>query len=473
MRPPLCSAIVLAIFVAAGCGGKTDTPSPPPPGGTLNGGERLAWSQPGAPAETQAYQYALYVDGERRVLQAAACNPAGGDPADCTAPVPALSAGLHTLELAAFFVVEDTVIEGPRSAALQVTFAGVTATPAAGTVRGGTFTASDGLELRADVLAVDLIEPADLAVAPDGRVFVAERGGTIRIVHPEAGIDGAADGPARSPVLASGGAALLSLALDRDFATTRVLHVAAADSDRDRPRVHVVRVREAGETFGEAATTATLPTRSAAGSALLRTGPDGMLYVAIDAVGEPDSAQRLSEPAGKLLRLRSDGSTPDGNPALSPVLSSGHRDPRGLAWDAGGTLWEVERGDAADELNRIAAGRNYGWPDQDARRSAASVLPPSLMFAAGTGLAGIACISAANHPLDGALVVSAADAEDLLVVRARPDGRLQVTATLLERRFGRVGQVAADAAGALYFVTANAREPGTAEALIRLQARDR
>lgn len=97
---------------------------------------------------------------------------------------------------------------------------------------------------------------------------------------------------------------------------------------------------------------------------------EGYLYFSIGDRGAGEQAQDLGRPNGKIHRIHRDGSIPEDNPfvnredALPSVFSYGHRNPQGLAIDRrAGTIWEVEHGPrGGDELNRVEAGRNYGWP---------------------------------------------------------------------------------------------------------------
>jgi glucose/arabinose dehydrogenase len=108
--------------------------------------------------------------------------------------------------------------------------------------------------------------------------------------------------------------------------------------------------------------------------------PDGTLLVSIGDGGNPpvalegelirNQAQNLSSHLGSLVRLNEDGSPAAGNPfadtpnADPAIWSYGHRNIQGVAIDsATGQVWATEHGSrGGDELNRIAAGENYGWP---------------------------------------------------------------------------------------------------------------
>lgn len=473
---PLLHAIMLALLVAAaGCDEKyppTPAPNTPVP---VTGRERFAWTQPAENVTDAAnYRYAIYVDGTRRVLAGESCVAATRVRGlECTAPLPPLSAGRHTLELAAFVRTGSRVVESPRSTVLQVTVGGVTTSGNQLSVEAGEVRSSDGLKLRADVLARDLDPAVDLAAAPDGRVFVADARGAFRVFGPEEPRGSLArdENLLRAlgePDSGAGASRLLSMAVPPDFAQSRLLYAAYTSSDRDGALLRVARFREAAGVPGEAAVIASQRLPDGEVSAVIRIGPDGHLYVA-SGPADPGAGNRGAA-AGQILRLRADGRTPEDNPSGSPVWSIGHGDPRGLVWlGPGGAMWEIEASAAAEELNAIARGANYGW-GAGVARAAPGTTGPALTFAEGTDVSGLAAIAAAPHLLSGEIIVASRGARDLLRVRLDPSGRPRFAGRLLQGRFGRIGRVAAAADGSLYFVTHNEEEWGPArEALVRLR----
>ena len=98
-------------------------------------------------------------------------------------------------------------------------------------------------------------------------------------------------------------------------------------------------------------------------------GPDDLLYATAGDAGDPGNAQDPASLGGKILRMTPTDAVPDDNPFGTLVYSLGHRNPQGLAWDSTGQLWASEFGQNTwDELNRITAGANYGWPVVEGRQ---------------------------------------------------------------------------------------------------------
>lgn len=110
----------------------------------------------------------------------------------------------------------------------------------------------------------------------------------------------------------------------------------------------------------------------------LKIGPDGKLYATTGDASKPDLAQDLSSLAGKILRMNLDGSIPDRNPfPNSYIYSYGHRNPQGMTWLPDGTLYASEHGNRAnDEVNKVEAGQNYGWPIIKGHEKQAGMVTP-------------------------------------------------------------------------------------------------
>lgn len=102
----------------------------------------------------------------------------------------------------------------------------------------------------------------------------------------------------------------------------------------------------------------------------------GHVYVTIGGKATYDQLHVLDTPYGKIHRVNIDGSIPEDNPSWQPpdarsqpstrhtVWSFGHRTAQGLAaHPETGAIWATEMGPrGGDEINRIVAGGNYGWP---------------------------------------------------------------------------------------------------------------
>jgi hypothetical protein len=130
MKPFVPAAAVALAFALAGCSRQADTPPPAAQAApaAIKGGERIGWTQ--AAADVSDYKFLLYVDGkDTRELRDTDCRAAGPGKFDCSAPLPDLPAGPHTVQVGAVTKVEGRTIEGSRSDPFTITVAPAAATP--------------------------------------------------------------------------------------------------------------------------------------------------------------------------------------------------------------------------------------------------------------------------------------------------------------------------------------------------------
>jgi len=227
-----------------------------------------------------------------------------------------------------------------------------------------------------------LVNPWGMAFLPDGRIVVTERPGRMRIVSADGATMSAALGGLPS-VYVAGQGGLLDVAVDPDFATAPWLYWAYSEAAGGVTGTAVAR----GQLDASATTLDNVqvifrqsPKVNVSDShygARLVFAPDGTLFVTLGerqtddpAAPTADNAQNLGKHLGKVVRINRDGTVPGDNPyvgvagALPEIYSLGHRNPQGAALHpASGELWLVEHGpQGGDEINRVVAQGNYGWP---------------------------------------------------------------------------------------------------------------
>lgn len=309
--------------------------------------------------------------------------------------------------------------------------------------------------LQVETVAESLDTPWEIAFAPDGRAFITERPGTIRVME---------DGELREEPYAELGSAeigeggQLGLALDPNFeenGTLYAYYTAETDSGYENRLVRLV------EEDGEAVERQTLlqaPADSIHNGGRIAFGPDGKLYAALGDVSQSGLAQDRDALAGKIVRLNPDGSVPEDNPFEgSPVYSYGHRNPQGLAWDGEGNLYAPEHGESAlDELNLIRAGNNYGWPEIEGDEQAPGYETP--IFQSGDETwAPSGAEYVEQGPWEGGILFTGLQSESLHRVETDPENPGEVSAhrEYLEDEYGRLRTVEQGPDGALYVLTSN------------------
>ena len=299
-------------------------------------------------------------------------------------------------------------------------------------------------------LATNLEVPWSFAFLPGGDALVTERdSGKLLRVRPS--------GEVREiqtlPEGGSGEGGLLGVAVSPDYQEDRYVY-AYYTTERDN---RVVRFRLGGKS--EPILTG-IPVNSYHDGGRIKFGPDGMLYVSTGDAGDTANSQDRGSLGGKILRIKPDGSVPSDNPFPgNPVYSYGHRNVEGLAWDAEGRLYASEFGQNTwDEVNRIEAGENYGWPEIEGNGGEdegyvdpITVWPTSEASPSGAEI----MVDGVIPQWEGDLFVAALRGERLWHLELNGSGEVTGREKLLDGEVGRVRDVAQAPDGSLWVSTSN------------------
>jgi glucose/arabinose dehydrogenase len=323
---------------------------------------------------------------------------------------------------------------------------------------GDTFTAADGTRFLVETYVRNLVVPWGIAFAPDGRLFITERPGRVRIVSgnqllqtPALTLDDV------SAVSESG---LLGIALHPDFASNHFVYIVYTAQAGGRIVNRLARYREVNNTLAERAVLFDeIPAASNHDGSRVKFGPDGLLYMTMGDAAVASLAQDLGSYAGKIFRLRDDGRSAPGNPFASPIFSYGHRNPQGIDFHpVTGELWETEHGPTGfDEVNRIRAGANYGWPEITGSEERAGMERPVLFYTPSIAPSGTAFYRGTRIPaFTNNLFFGTLAGNHLHRVRLNAAGTEVVgEERLLDRVYGRIREVVSGPDGFLYFSTSN------------------
>ncbi len=224
-------------------------------------------------------------------------------------------------------------------------------------------------------IATGLASPTAMAFAPDGRLFVAQQGGALRVIKNNVLLTQ----PFLSvSVNSSGERGLLGIAFDPNFASNNFVYVyyttSTAPIHNRLSRFTASAANPDVAAAGSEVQLLNLPNLSSAtnhNGGSIHFGTDGKLYVAVGENANGANAPSLNTILGKILRLNPDGSTPSDNPFLSQTTGQnqliwvrGLRNPFNFAIDR--TNSRVHLNDVGEntweEVNLGVAGSNYGWP---------------------------------------------------------------------------------------------------------------
>jgi glucose/arabinose dehydrogenase len=240
--------------------------------------------------------------------------------------------------------------------------------------------------------ASGLSAPTAMDFAPDGRLFICQQGGSLRVVKNGALLP--------TPFItlnvdSSGERGLLGIAFDPNFGTNNFLYVYYTVPGSP-PHNRVSRFTANGDVVvvGSEMVLLDLDNLSSAtnhNGGAIHFGPDGKLYVAVGENANPPNSQTPTNLLGKVLRINSDGTIPPDNPffgtagARPEIWALGLRNPFTFAFQPGATRMFINDvgQNTWEEINDGIAGSNYGWPTTEGPTSDPRFRGP--LFAYGHG----------------------------------------------------------------------------------------
>ncbi|MGE0044577.1 MAG: PQQ-dependent sugar dehydrogenase [Hyphomonadaceae bacterium] len=215
--------------------------------------------------------------------------------------------------------------------------------------------------------------PWSMAFVPGGGMLVVEKHRGVRLIAADGSVGALLEGGPRN-VLTEADSGYLDIALDPDFETNRLVYLAFVEGNRSANRTAIWRARFDGRRFRDGRVIFRVNTAKEGpghpGGRLLFLPDETLLLSVGDGYEYRDAAQDMRSHLGKVLRLTRDGAPAPDNPFIGrsdiapEIWTSGHRNIQGLTLDARtGDVWSHEHGPrGGDEINRLVAGANYGWP---------------------------------------------------------------------------------------------------------------
>jgi glucose/arabinose dehydrogenase len=267
----------------------------------------------------------------------------------------------------------------------------------------------------------NLSSPTAFAFAPDGRIFVCEQAGALKVFDANGNLLATAVTISTTAFFERG---LLGIALDPDFASNNFVYVyytatTGSLNPPPSPKNRVSRFTMNGNTVVPGSETILLDLiPSDAGNhnaGQLRFGTDGKLYISTgDGGSTPSNSQSLTTLAGKILRLNKNGTIPTDNPYFndaSPaglrkeIYCIGLRNPWRFTFQPGTqALFVADVGQNTwEEVNVALPRANYGWPTAEGTSTNPAFTNPIFAYnhnGTGASISGGAFYAGTTYPTE-------------------------------------------------------------------------
>jgi glucose/arabinose dehydrogenase len=177
-------------------------------------------------------------------------------------------------------------------------------------------------------VASGLASPTAMEFAPDGKLFVAEQGGTMEVWQNGSRVQADFFRDTPLTVNSAGERGLLGVAFDPIYASNHFVYVYYTAT---KPTVHNRLNRFTANAAGDLAVPGServlldldnLSSATNHNGGAIRFGPDGKMYIGVGENANPPNAQSLTTVLGKLLRLNPDGSIPADNPFVAQTTGN-------------------------------------------------------------------------------------------------------------------------------------------------------
>ncbi|WP_406697271.1 PQQ-dependent sugar dehydrogenase [Singulisphaera sp. Ch08] len=221
-------------------------------------------------------------------------------------------------------------------------------------------------------VATGLSRPTTFEFAPDGRIFIAQQEGQLRVVKNGQLL--------ATPFLSlnvdsNGERGLLGVAFDPQFSNNQYVY-AYYTVPGSPAHNRVSRFTANGDVMVPGSEVPileinALSTATNHNGGAIHFGPDGKLYIGVGENANRANAQSLDNLLGKVLRINADGTIPTDNPFYNTatgqnraIWAIGLRNPYSFAFQADtGTMFINDVGENTwEEIDHGIAGSNYGWP---------------------------------------------------------------------------------------------------------------
>lgn len=331
---------------------------------------------------------------------------------------------------------------------------------------------------RTEAFKIEIVAKLDrsvgLAFLPDGKLLVSQRAGGLRVVDAKGQVSEPLKGtPEIAGVMGTSNTGPL---LDRDFARNRTLYYGytAAPPAKGQPFIgRILKARLSADDMSLEDVRTIYEDKYLTPRRLVQAR-DGTLLIASGEVasGGPNP-QSMTDPRGKILRIKTDGTIPTDNPfaktaGANPALYAlGFRDIQAAALNpATGELWVGENEPmSGDELNRIKSGGNYGFPlisygrensgalINNGKTQQAGLEQPVYYWTPSIAPSGMAFYTGKALPAwTGSIFVGAMSGQQLVRLQMK-NGRVVAEEKLLLDQCKRMKDVSQGPDGAIYLIT--------------------